>query len=122
MKRLAKTLIGVAAAFMFFVCAVLGDAWIRGTQTAELSIAGTPVDGADISGAYMPDFLWAGRAWWIDIDTDRPLLLTLDEWTGRIPVGVHRVYSNHDHTNTGQYGDGDFWGFPESVSIRAVMP
>jgi hypothetical protein len=122
MKRVTKILVGVAVVFVFFVCAVIGDAWIRRTQTAELSIAGTSVKGAEISGAYVPDFLWAGRAWWIEIDTDRPLLLSLDEWSGRIPVGVHKVYSNHDSTNTGQYGDGDFWGFPQSVSVREVTP
>lgn len=122
MKRLAKTLVGLAGALLFLVCTVTGDAWIRGTQTSELSIAGTPVDGAEISGAYMPDFLWAGRAWWIEIDTDKPLLLSLDEWSGRIPVGVHKVYSNHDTTNTGQYGGRDFWGFPKSVSVRAMTP
>jgi hypothetical protein len=113
--------VGVVVAFAVFVCAVIGDAWIRATQIAELSIAGAPIQGAEISGASMPDFLWTGRAWWIEVDTDKPLLLTLDDWTCRIPVGVHHVYSNHDHTNTGQYGDRDFWGFPETVSVRDAM-
>jgi hypothetical protein len=109
-------------AFGLFVCAVVGDAWIRATQTVELTIAGSPISGAVFSGAYKPDFLWTGRAWWIEVDTDRPLLLTLDDWTGRIPVGNHVIHTNHDHTNTGLYGDRDFWGFPESISIREVMP
>ena len=122
MKRIAKILVGITVAFVIFVCAVIGEAWIRGTQIAELSIAGPPIEGTEISGAYMPDFLWAGRAWWIEIKTDKPLLLNLDEWSGRIPVGVHKVYSNHDQTNTGQYGDGEFWGFPESVSVQEMTP
>lgn len=122
MKPIAKILASVAVGFVLLLCAALGDARIRRMQVSELAIVGLPIEGAEVSGAHSPDFLWVGRAWWIEIDTTKPLLLTLDDWCGRIPVGVHKVFSNHDHTNTGQYGDKDFWGFPKSVSVREAPP
>jgi hypothetical protein len=122
MRRITKTLVFIAIVIGLFFGAAVTETWVRRTQVAELAIAGVPIEGVNISGAYMPDFLWQGRVWWINIDTDKPLVLTLDGWSGQIPVGVHKVYSNHDHTNTGTYGDRQFWGFPQTVSVREATP
>lgn len=122
MKRVMTISALIVLAIVLFVCAVKIDVRTRRARAAPMTIAGVPITGVEISGEHMPDFLWQGRAWWIEIDTDRPLLLTLDEWTGRIPVGIHRVYSNHDHTNTHDYGDTQFWGFPKTVSVQEATP
>ncbi len=41
--------------------------------------------------------------------------IILDGLTYDIPQGSHKIYSNHDHTNTGQFGSQDFWGYPEKT-------
>ncbi|MFN0127533.1 MAG: hypothetical protein ACKV19_12700 [Verrucomicrobiales bacterium] len=101
---------------------VMGEAWLRGMQREEMVIGGLPVEGARITGVYHPDFLWAGRAWEIRVETADPLVLTLDQWTGRIPAGNHTIFSNHDYTNTGRFGERDFWGMAKTVVVRKVPP
>ncbi len=105
-----------------FITAAFGETWLRQTHTTALPINGLPIDGVKASATHTPDFLWQGDAWWIEIETDKPLLLRLDNWSGHIPAGSHKVYSNHDHTNTGQYGGQQSWGLPETVIVQAVVP
>jgi len=38
----------------------------------------------------------------------------------QIPTGKHRLYSNHDNTNTGDFGGTQFWGFPKDVRVSVI--
>ncbi len=100
---------------LIFVLGVIGESKLRQSKLTEIEVLGAPLEGVEASAHSIPDFLWIGRSWWVEIDTAVPLRLHLDEWVGRIPKGQHRIYSNHDHTNTGDHGAKDFWGYPGRI-------
>lgn len=83
-----------------------------------MTIGGPPIPNASVSGAWHPDFLWTGKAWSINIVSDNALELRLDDRKYLIPRGTHTVYSNHDHTNTGQFGSQEFWDYPQQADIH----
>lgn len=85
-----------------------------------MSIDGLPVNNASVTGTWTPDFLWAGKAWRLEIQSDDDLELSLDGKVYIIPKGSHEIYSNHDHTNTGQFGSQKFWGYPETIKVRPI--
>jgi hypothetical protein len=113
MKHIVKILAAGAAC----VIIVWVEAALRANQGGSLLIDGLPIEHARVTGKWQPDFLWVGKAWWIDIESEVPLRLRLDEWQGEIPKGTHKIYSNHDGTNTGAFGDTAFSGFPKKVQI-----
>ncbi|XZE19585.1 hypothetical protein SH449x_004910 [Pirellulaceae bacterium SH449] len=85
-----------------------------------MSIDGLPVSNANVTGTWIPDFLWTGKAWTIVIETNEELELLLDGRVFLIPAGSHEIYSNHDQTNTGQFGNQEFWGYPNKIEIRQL--
>lgn len=120
MRSTAKIVAGVAIALAMFVFAVFVESNIRGRYGGPMSIDGLPVNNASVTGTWIPDFLWAGKAWRLEIQSDDDLELSLDDKVYIIPKGSHEIYSNHDHTNTGQFGSQEFWGYPERVEVRPL--
>ena len=84
-------------ALLNFVLLVFGEGAIRSTQIHPLPIDDPSIPGTTIHGSWKPDFLWAGKAWGIKINTQAPFVLKLNHnWIGSIPVGKHTIYGNHD--------------------------
>jgi hypothetical protein len=104
------------------VCAlaVVIEATVRNRFGGSMKINGAPISNVSVTGVWNPDFLWVGKAWSIKVQSDEALELRLDGRRYVIPKGSHTVYSNHDHTNTGEFGNEAFWGYPESVEIRPL--
>jgi len=120
MRTTIKIAAGVAVALAIFVFAVFVESGIRSRYGGRMSIDGLPISNASVTGTWMPDFLWAGKAWKIVIKSDDDLELALDGRVYIIPKGSHEIYSNHDHTNTGQFGSQEFWGYPDRIEVRQL--
>ena len=120
MRTTIKIAAGVAVALAIFLFAVFVESGIRSVYGGPMSIDGLPLNNSSVTGTWMPDFLWAGKAWRLEIQTDDDLELKLDDKVYIIPKGSHEVYSNHDHTNTGKFGGQEFWGYPEKVEVRPL--
>ncbi len=120
MRIAKKTVVRIAIAVAVFVFAVFVESSIRSRYEGSMSIDGLPGNNASATGTWMPDFLWAGKAWKLEIQSDDDLELSLDGKDYIIPKGSHEIYSNHDHTNTGQFGSQEFWGYPEKVEVRPL--
>jgi len=111
---------GIAIALALFFVAVIAEISIRSRYGGAMTVHGLPINNVSVTGSWIPDFLWSGKAWHLKIQTDDDLELSLDDKIYIIPKGAHVVYSNHDHTNTGQFGEQDFWGYPEKVEVRLL--
>ncbi len=85
-----------------------------------MKIQGLPIHNAVVTGDWHPDFLWMGTAWVIHVGSDEGLELILDDRIYRVPQGLHTIFSNHDHTNTGEFGNKEFWGYPKKVQVRPL--
>jgi hypothetical protein len=120
MRTTIKIAAGVAVALAIFVFAVFVESGIRSRYGSPMSIDGLPINNSSVTGTWLPDFLWAGKAWRLEIQTDDDLELKLDDKVYIIPKGSHVIYSNHDHTNTGKFGGQEFWGYPEKVEVRPL--
>ncbi|MGL4229872.1 MAG: hypothetical protein ACRDAM_01045 [Casimicrobium sp.] len=120
MSNNAKTLRNLFLVAVFFAFVIVLDATLRNRFGGPMTIDGLPISNASVTGAWNPDFLWLGRAWSIKVQSDEALELKLDGRTYVIPKGSHTVYSNHDHTNTGEFGAQAFWGYPNNVEIRPL--
>jgi hypothetical protein len=101
-----------------FAFAIGIDALARSYFGGAMKIDGLPINNASVIGVWKPDFFWSGKAWWIDIQSEADLELSLDGRIYMIPKGSHSIYSNHDHTNTPKFGDTAFWGYPMNVAVR----
>jgi hypothetical protein len=115
--KLITTILAVGA---IPVTVIFIESAVRSHQGGNLPIDGLPIEKATVTGKWQPDFLWAGKAWWIEVESAVPLHVCIDGWQGKIPTGIHSLYSNHDHTNTGEFGDTEFWGFPKSIRISVI--
>ena len=120
MKRFLKAVAVAILIFITAISAMLIEHRIRAGQRSSLEISGLPIEGATVKGNHIPDFGWVGRAWWIDIDTEKPLLLRIDDWVGQIPPGSHKIFSNHDATNRADYGEGKILGLPKSILVEVL--
>ncbi len=118
MKNTAKIIAGVAFALALFVFAVFVESGLRGRYGSTMSIDGLPIKNVLVTGTWIPDFMWVGKAWEIEVKTEEDLELTLDGQVYFIPKGSHRIYSNHDSTNTEQFGSRKFSGYPKKVEVR----
>jgi hypothetical protein len=85
-----------------------------------MSINGLPINNASVTGMWMQDFLWADKAWKIAVQSDDGLELRLDGSVYIIPKGSREIYSNHDHTNTGQFGSQEFCGYTNEIEVRKI--
>lgn len=116
MKQLAL----FAGCALAFVAACLGESALRGTQRTAIPVTVPRGLQARISAFVRPDFLWVGDDWWINIESDTPLNLSIDgEWQAVIPSGSHTLSSNHDVNNTSDYGPAWF-ATPQSISVTGV--
>ncbi|MBL8811497.1 MAG: hypothetical protein JNM43_15100 [Planctomycetaceae bacterium] len=97
--------------------ACVGEELLRIACGGSMTIGGLPLQGVDVKGEWHPDFMWMGRAWMIEVRSDADVRLILDGRTFVIPKGTHVIYSNHDSTNTGQFGKPEFWGYPKVVKV-----
>jgi len=120
MRSTAKIGIAVAITVSLFVFAIFVESSIRSRYGGHMSIDGLPVNNARVTGTWTPDFFWVGKAWTIEVQSDEDLELSLDGRVYVIPQGSHKIYSNHDHTNTGQFGSQEFWGNPERIEVRPL--
>ena len=120
MRSTAKIVAGVAFALALFVSTVFVESSIRSCYAQPMTIGGLPIKNASVTGTWMPDFLWAGKAWRLEIKSEDDLELSLDDKVYIIPKGSHEIYSNHDHTNTGKFGSQEFWGYPVKVEVRPL--
>lgn len=93
---------------------------LLGNSEGQMTIDGLHATNARITGAWTPDFLWAGKAWKTNVESDKGVELILDGRNYRVPAGSHELYSNHNETNTGEFGNEDFWGYPEEVKVRPL--
>ncbi len=118
MRSKTKTLRSLFLIVVFLASAVGVDAMLRNYFGGPMKIDDLPISNVSVNGTWKPDFLWMGKAWRIEIQSDEALELKLDDRTYVIPKGSHAVYSNHDHTNTGEFGAEAFWGYPSRVEIR----
>lgn len=120
MRSTAKILAGIAIAFALFVFSAYVELSVRSRYGGAMSIDGLPINNARVTGTWTPDIFWVGKAWTIEIQSAEDLELSLDGRVYVIPKGSHELYSNHDATNTGQFGSQDFWGYPEKVEVRPL--
>lgn len=120
MKQIVKIVLGVLLGIVLLALVIVVDSAARSRLGGPMKIEGLPISNSSVMGTWKPDFLWTGRAWRIDVQSDENLELQLDGRKYVVPKGFHTVYSNHDHTNTKQYGDQEFWGYPERVEIRTL--
>ena len=120
MRTTAK--IGLSIVMLGAVCLFAGvaEGFVRSKFGGAMTIAGVPIDGAKIEGTWQPDFLWAGKAWRIQVQCEAPLEILLDEKSYVVPGGAHVLYSHHDHTNTGRFGREKFWGYPKQIVVRSL--
>jgi hypothetical protein len=120
MSRNAKTIRGLFLIIVVLVFAISIDEMLRNHFGGSMKIDGVPISNVSVAGAWKPDFLWEGKAWRIELRSDVDVELKLDGRAYVIPKGSHTVYSNHDHTNTGEFGNEAFWAYPKNVEIRAL--
>lgn len=118
MRITIKIVSGLAVSLAIFVFAVFVESSIRSRYGGSMSINGLPINNASVTGTWMPDFLWAGKAWKIAVQSDDGLELSLDGRVYIIPKGSHEIYSNHDQTNTGKFGSQELWGYPDKIEVR----
>ena len=71
-------------------------------------------------GVSMPDFLFLGTAWWLDINTDRPVILEINNlYQCSFPAGITRLHYNHDTTNISEYTDDLYNGnLPLNITLK----
>jgi hypothetical protein len=112
-----KLIIKIVGGVVLILALGLAEEGIRSTQREDMPVHGLPLPDVQITAMQQPDFLWAGKAWWINVETRVPLVIHLDDWKGEVPPGRHRIFSNHDYTNTGNYGNAPFWGKPREASV-----
>ncbi|SRR6056297_1189646 len=120
MRRAVKVALGVLNCGALFAAAFVIEASVRSCYGGQMTISGLPVTNARVTGAWTPDFFCVGKAWTIKVQSKQGVEIILDGSPYRIPPGSHELYSNHNQTNTGQFGNQDFWGYPEEVKVRSV--
>ncbi len=94
---------------------IFGEEVIRAFQKEQMPVEGLPIKGVTVTSTWKPDFLWSGKAWLMTIQTDRILELQINHWSGEVPIGEHKIFGNHDRTNTDDYGAREFWGTPKTI-------
>jgi len=120
MRTAIKTALGVTILVAVLVFGAIAEAFVRSQCGGPMMIAGLPITGAQIEGTWQPDFLWFGRSWRIHVQCESPLEIVMDGKHYIVPVGSHVLYSHHDHTNTGQFGADEFWGYPKRIDVRSL--
>lgn len=112
---------GVAGVFALFVAGVLVESGLRRFSREPIPVVVADGLPAKVAAYVQPDFLWAGEAWWINIETEVPVQLVIDEaWEAKIPSGRHTVHSNHDMNNTTKFSANRWWKTPARIAVKEM--
>jgi len=119
MKKIYKTILTVAVLLITFVLIVFIEAEIRYRATRKIPVDCSSVKGVKVTASVQPDFLWAGNAWHIDIETDKTVELDIDnKWQAKIPAGQHKIFYSSDATNTNKFSSKPWFKTPSKITIR----
>jgi len=98
---------------------VLVESRVRSSARKSIPVVVEGDVRAEVRAYVQPDFLWSGEAWWIEFNSQAPLLLDLDgEWIAIIPPGTNTLYSNHDVNNTTEFNTNRWWKTPSRITVR----
>jgi hypothetical protein len=116
-----KTLAFFAGCGLAFLTACLLEPALREARRTAIPVTVQSGLQVRVSASVRPDFLWVGEAWSIDIKSETPVSLTIDnrKWQAVIPPGPHTLYSNHDANNISTYGPACSTT-PQSITVTAV--
>ena len=106
-----KVIITISISILLFIVAVVSESAIRVLQQQNLTFEIENSENLVVTGVSMPDFLFSGTAWWLDINTDRPVILEINNlYQCSFPAGITRLHYNHDTTNISEYTDDPYNG------------
>ena len=105
---------------LLFIVAVVSESAIRVLQQQNLTFEIENSENLVVTGVSMPDFLFSGTAWWLDINTDRPVILEINNlYQCSFPAGTTRLHYNHDTTNISEYTDDLYNGnLPFNITLK----
>jgi hypothetical protein len=113
--KIAAVVLGATAVF---IAGVLTENYIRSLAREPIPVVISDNLTVKVEAHVQPDFLWAGKAWWIKITTRVPVRLDIDgEWEATIPPGTNTVYSNHDVNNTTEFNTNRWWKTPSRITV-----
>ena len=115
-----KVIITISISILLFIVAVVSESAIRVLQQQNLTFEIENSENLVVTGVSMPDFLFSGTAWWLDINTDRPVILEINNlYQCSFPAGITRLHYNHDTTNISEYTDDLYNGnLPLNITLK----
>ena len=115
-----KVIITISISILLFIVAVVSESAIRVLQQQNLTFEIDNSENLVVTGVSMPDFLFSGTAWWLDINTDRPVILEINNlYQCSFPAGITRLHYNHDTTNISEYTDDLYNGnLPLNITLK----
>ena len=115
-----KVIITISISILLFIVAVVSESAIRVLQQQNLTFEIDNSENLVVTGVSMPDFLFSGNAWWLDINTDRPVILEINNlYQCSFPAGITRLHYNHDTTNISEYTDDLYNGnLPLNITLK----
>ena len=115
-----KVIITISISILLFIVAVVSESAIRVLQQQNLTFEIENSENLVVTGVSMPDFLFSGTAWWLDINTDRPVILEINNlYQCSFPAGITRLHYNHDTTNISEYTDDPYNGnLPLNITLK----
>ena len=115
-----KVIITISISILLFIVAVVSESAIRVQQQQNLTFEIENSENLVVTGVSMPDFLFSGTAWWLDINTDRPVILEINNlYQCSFPAGITRLHYNHDTTNISEYTDDLYNGnLPLNITLK----
>ena len=115
-----KVIITISISILLFIVAVVSESAIRVLQQQNLTFEIENSENLVVTGVSMPDFLFSGNAWWLDINTDRPVILEINNlYQCSFPAGITRLHYNHDTTNISEYKDDLYNGnLPLNITLK----
>ena len=115
-----KVIITISISILLFIVAVVSESAIRVLQQQNLTFEIDNSENLVVTGVSMPDFLFSGNAWWLDINTDRPVILEINNlYQCSFPAGITRLHYNHDTTNISEFTDDLYNGnLPLNITLK----
>ena len=115
-----KVIITISISILLFIVAVVSESAIRVLQQQNLTFEIENSENLVVTGVSMPDFLFSGTAWWLDINTDRPVILEINNlYQCSFPAGITRLHYNHDTTNISEFTDDLYNGnLPLNITLK----
>jgi len=121
-SRWTKRILFAVAFCGLFVAGVFVEVSLRAAKTESIPVDSKLAPDVTITASRMPDFLWAGTAWWIDYESPVPFDLDIGSGSSLVPAGTHKIYSNHDHSNLDKYGLSLSRDFPMTIVAQQTKP